>query len=482
MSSDNNKKRPRPTAKNDNENYLRISNTSNNTVTGGDDDRATMRHLTTNKRWKSKVATTPWLDQWELEAVGTTLLSASELFSINAGCNDVMNADRRMPMSFPEALERVEVWKCRAHGSLPHAVESTASLAQNLWREYQQQQQSGCQQQHQQQQFTISCQELRLSYSSAVIRSVNGLADAFQQDRFRAPSVAVSCLQLGLPAWLVDIRHEATHNQLPALAVLRMAAVTLLQFFQSNYWDRLAESAGKEKDRVVELLEAYKRAATFFDAKKRKEEEERKKAEEISDDINKNGYGMNRLGSNFNPFSVLQYNKKKKKKKNGNKTEDKMEESESAIHQSPSKCARNFVLSPLSPAVVLPVTMSFLVWGENVAEATQGSTRRSTSGVLIPALPPTDAKAGSSSTQALKQALTEMEEGACRIQELYRPLLVTIGKAWPGFLPTLLTHLVDCIIKAGKKCEASADKEGSRSSPTEFLDTFRFEEKRKSKT
>ena len=41
---------------------------------------------------------------------------------------------------------------------------------------------------------------------------------------------------IGLPASFVELRHRATHNDLPSLVVLRQAAQQSLQWLWNNYW------------------------------------------------------------------------------------------------------------------------------------------------------------------------------------------------------------------------------------------------------
>ena len=36
--------------------------------------------------------------------------------------------------------------------------------------------------------------------------------------------------------WIIEVRHEATHNELPSLAILRCASVKLIDWFKENYW------------------------------------------------------------------------------------------------------------------------------------------------------------------------------------------------------------------------------------------------------
>jgi ribosomal biogenesis protein LAS1 len=64
---------------------------------------------------------------------------------------------------------------------------------------------------------------LRQAYASAIIRLVNGLVDPLQFGAY-ARSIASIAAQLGLPLWLVELRHAATHEDLPSLEVLRQAA------------------------------------------------------------------------------------------------------------------------------------------------------------------------------------------------------------------------------------------------------------------
>ena len=64
---------------------------------------------------------------------------------------------------------------------------------------------------------------LRHSYAACIIRLVNGLVDPLQLGAY-ARSIASIAQQLGLPLWLVELRHAATHEDLPSLELLREAA------------------------------------------------------------------------------------------------------------------------------------------------------------------------------------------------------------------------------------------------------------------
>jgi ribosomal biogenesis protein LAS1 len=67
----------------------------------------------------------------------------------------------------------------------------------------------------------------RQAYAAAIIRMVNGLVDPLQVGAY-ARSIASIAAQLGLPPWLVELRHAATHEDLPSLELLREAAREVL--------------------------------------------------------------------------------------------------------------------------------------------------------------------------------------------------------------------------------------------------------------
>jgi len=60
---------------------------------------------------------------------------------------------------------------------------------------------------------------------------VNGLVDPLQAGAY-ARSIASIAAQLGLPSWLVELRHAATHEDLPSLEMLREAAREVSYFIR----------------------------------------------------------------------------------------------------------------------------------------------------------------------------------------------------------------------------------------------------------
>lgn len=95
--------------------------------------------------------------------------------------------------------------------ALPHALESTLSILTARLIDTSAMQQN------------TSWLSLRQNYAAAIIRMVNGLVDPLQAGAY-ARSIASIAAQLGLPSWLVELRHAATHEDLPSLELLREAA------------------------------------------------------------------------------------------------------------------------------------------------------------------------------------------------------------------------------------------------------------------
>lgn len=67
---------------------------------------------------------------------------------------------------------------------------------------------------------------------------VTGLLDS-QQDKQRKVSMYSIAKTIGLPATFVELRHQATHEQLPSLSKLRTAAKKALAWIWDFYWKNL---------------------------------------------------------------------------------------------------------------------------------------------------------------------------------------------------------------------------------------------------
>ncbi|KAI0374539.1 Las1-domain-containing protein [Pilatotrama ljubarskyi] len=145
----------------------------------------------------------PWQDLGELEQVCGW---------IYADAND-LDAKRL-------AVNRLAAWRVAV--PLPHALESAHAILSVILQDGSS---AG----------SSSYLSLRMSYAAAIIRLVNGLVDPLQLGAY-ARSINKIAQQLGLPAWFVELRHAATHEDLPSLEVLRDAAREAMAWLLPNYF------------------------------------------------------------------------------------------------------------------------------------------------------------------------------------------------------------------------------------------------------
>jgi Las1-like len=145
------------------------------------------------------------------------------------------------------ALNVIEVWKSR--GRIPVAIEGTYNIVGVMLRDSYF---------HPNSELAASDDELRSLYSIHIIRAVNAVVDIAQKGAV-AMSVEGLAKSLGIPGWVVELRHEATHGpKLPPLSSLRLAADHLLSsFFLPQYWqaqERLVTYESAETLTEAEIL------------------------------------------------------------------------------------------------------------------------------------------------------------------------------------------------------------------------------------
>ncbi|CAI5737536.1 unnamed protein product [Hyaloperonospora brassicae] len=144
------------------------------------------------------------------------------------------------------SIARVAAWRSRMQ--LPVAVNATAQLAELQLHE--------AMAQHHHHAVGVSSRshmELSLLYANVVVRCVNGLVDGSQRGAY-AMAVSTLAQRIGIPLWVVDLRHESTHNQLPSLSVLRFAARHLLAWLRVNYWGAQEELIREQVQHVAQWL------------------------------------------------------------------------------------------------------------------------------------------------------------------------------------------------------------------------------------
>ena len=150
------------------------------------------------------------------------------------------------PQARDASIARVADWRRR--GRVPHAVDCTASLLEtraldagvpgNVASG------SGA---------PLSENMLRLAYAAALVRMVNGAVDPSQKGKYAAPVMTLA-KRMGIPAVLVDVRMAASHQEMPALALLRHASERALQWLFERYWHAQA-------NQLRELRRGAERAA-----------------------------------------------------------------------------------------------------------------------------------------------------------------------------------------------------------------------------
>lgn len=107
-----------------------------------------------------------------------------------------------------------------SRGPLPHAVECTAQLHGVRLT------------------ASTGTHSLRLAYSMALVRFVNGFLDPLQQGLV-ATALTGLAKSISLPQAFVQLRHAATHESLPSLEFLRQMAERALDWLREQYWEPL---------------------------------------------------------------------------------------------------------------------------------------------------------------------------------------------------------------------------------------------------
>ncbi|KAI6245849.1 Pre-rRNA-processing protein las1 [Erysiphe necator] len=167
---------------------------------------------------------TPWRNQAELLKVRSQFYSQhkeEESKSTN-DCEDEKQKQIDQEQK-KEAVARVRLWMQR--GNCPHLIESTAILTSAKLNDLRGGNESFC---------------VRAVYAAAFSRFVTGLLDCHQDKRHKLSMYALA-KTIGLPATFVELRHQATHEELPSLIRLQSATQKALQWIWGYYWVNLVE-------------------------------------------------------------------------------------------------------------------------------------------------------------------------------------------------------------------------------------------------
>ncbi|TVY29455.1 Pre-rRNA-processing protein [Lachnellula hyalina] len=169
---------------------------------------------------------TPWRTPADLLLVRQQLYNNQGQSSTQNGVRD--DADRERERR--KAVAQVSVWMQR--GNCPHLVEASAILTSAILNDVP----------------GNSTYCVRAAYSAAFCRFVTGLLDSHQTSHKKLSMYSIA-RTLSLPATYVELRHQATHEELPSLAKLRSASVKALRWIWEFYWVKLSEvDVGGERE------------------------------------------------------------------------------------------------------------------------------------------------------------------------------------------------------------------------------------------
>ena len=139
------------------------------------------------------------------------------------------------------SLATINMWRTRC--KVPLYIDSTANVLKCIFD-------------HTVNAASVSPNVLRLSYAMSLIRLVNGVVENEQRGQY-AQAVSAIAERVGLPRELVDLRHEATHGDLPSLTRLKSAALVALNWLHNHYWQVQADHLEKIVTTIRNFLEEY---------------------------------------------------------------------------------------------------------------------------------------------------------------------------------------------------------------------------------
>eukprot|EP00494_Astrolonche_serrata_P032124 UN32393 len=130
------------------------------------------------------------------------------------------------------AVSMMNMWSSRTN-KLPSAIEITRDLVQYSLEK------------------NVEHQTKRLILAAIYIRLVNGFTDPLQKGAVSRTVGAISS-QIKMPQIFVEIRHTATHRQLPSLELLEENMNKIYKFIRTYYWEKQEENISvKEKKNLL---------------------------------------------------------------------------------------------------------------------------------------------------------------------------------------------------------------------------------------
>jgi hypothetical protein len=126
------------------------------------------------------------------------------------------------------ATKRIAAWQTR--GRVPLAIQATCAITNSTSR-----------------------QQLAL----ALLRAISAIIDNTQKGEFASSALKIA-ETLGLKTYLVELRHCATHDSLPALPLLWKAKDDMLLWLKEAYWDQQSNNQSNLIETIKKCVKDYK--------------------------------------------------------------------------------------------------------------------------------------------------------------------------------------------------------------------------------
>ena len=122
-----------------------------------------------------------------------------------------------------KAVSRVKSYQSKGSQYLPHVIDSTSQITSAILLD--------------ETDNNVGMNAVRMAYTMALIRFVNGILDPSQQAQYAIPLHTLA-RNVGLSSSFVDLRHWGTHErELPSIGMLRITAKEALGWLWDNYWN-----------------------------------------------------------------------------------------------------------------------------------------------------------------------------------------------------------------------------------------------------
>lgn len=173
--------------------------------------------------------------------------------------NTIMPHARIVPWADPKELDDLKIWfysenerekavaKVKSYQSrgsqfLPHVIDSTSQLTSAVLLDETNNQ--------------VGMNAIRMAYTMALIRFVNGILDPNQRAQYAIPLHRLA-QNVGLSSWFVELRHWGTHErELPSIEMLRITTKEALTWLWDHYWnDNTLEDLSSEEENEENIEE-----------------------------------------------------------------------------------------------------------------------------------------------------------------------------------------------------------------------------------